>query len=67
MWIYVGVPECPVLFYVTLTLTSGTSPILLAVGISNVVCGYILGLQSVTYSLHGKTNILTSQSCKPIP
>ena len=38
------VPECPVLFGVTLNLTSGTSPILLAVGIPNLVCGYILGL-----------------------
>ena len=35
-------PECPVLVGVTLNLTSGTSPILLAVGIPNLVCGYIL-------------------------
>ena len=40
----VRVPECPVLVGVTFNLTSGTSPILLAVGIPNLVCGYILGL-----------------------
>ena len=44
MTLHVRVPECPVLVGVTLNLTSGTSPILLAVGIPNLVCGYILGL-----------------------
>ena len=43
-WIHVRVPECPVLVGISLNLTSGTSPILLAVGIPNLVCGYILGL-----------------------
>ena len=43
MWVDVRVPECPVLVGVTLNLTSGTS-LLLAVGIPNLVCGYILGL-----------------------
>ena len=43
LWIHVRVPECPKLVGVTLNLTSGTS-ILLAVGIPNLVCGYILGL-----------------------
>ena len=38
------VPECPVRVGVTLNLTSGTSPILLAVGTPNLVCGYILGV-----------------------
>ena len=32
-------PECRVLVGVTLNLTSGTSPISLAVGIPNLVCG----------------------------
>ena len=45
LWIHVRVPECPVLDGVTLDLISGTSPIFLAVGIPNLVCGYILGLQ----------------------
>ena len=40
----VRVPECPVLAGVTLNLTSSTSPILLAVGIPNLVRGYILEL-----------------------
>ena len=40
----VRVPECIVLDGVTLNLISGTSPILLAVRISNLVCGYILGV-----------------------
>ena len=44
LWIHVRMPECPVLVGVTLNLTSGTSPIILAVGIPNLVCGYILGL-----------------------
>ena len=44
---------------VILTLTSGISPILLAVGIPNLVCRYILGLQSVTHCLY-ITLILTS-------
>ena len=45
------VPECTVLVGATLNLASGTYPILLAVGIPNLVCGYILGLKSVTHSL----------------
>ena len=36
--------QCPVLVGVTLNLTFSTSPILLAVGIPNLVCGYIFGL-----------------------
>ena len=36
--------QYPVLVGVTLNLTSGTSPLLLAVGIPDLVCGYILGL-----------------------
>ena len=51
MCIHVGVPECPYCFGVTFTLTSGTSPILLAVRIPNLLCGYILGLQRVTHCL----------------
>ena len=35
LWIHVRVLECPVLVGVTVNLTSGTSPILLAVGIPN--------------------------------
>ena len=44
LWIHVRLPECAVLVGVTLNLTSGTSPILLVVGIPNLMCGYILGL-----------------------
>ena len=36
---------------VSLKLTSGTSTILLAVVITNLVCGYLLGVQSVTHCL----------------
>ena len=49
----------PYWFGVTLTLTSGISPILLAVGIPDLVCRYILGLHSVTHCLY-ITLILTS-------
>ena len=51
LWIHVRVLECLVLVGVTLNMTSGTSPILLAVGIPNLVCGYILGLLTVTHCL----------------
>ena len=51
MWIRVRVSECPVLVGVSFNLTSGTSPLLLVVGIQNLVCGYILGLKSVTHCL----------------
>ena len=47
-----GCQSVPYCFGVTLTLTSGISPILLAVGIPNLVCQYILGLQSVTHCLY---------------
>ena len=47
-----GCQSVPYCFEVTLSLTSGTSPILLEVGIPNLVCGYILGLQSVTNCLY---------------
>ena len=46
-----GCQSDPYCFVVTLTLTSGTSHIILEVGIPNLVCGYILGLQSVTHCL----------------
>ena len=54
-----GCQSVPYCFGVTLTLTSGIFPILLAVGIPNLVCRYILGLQSVTHCLY-ITLILTS-------
>ena len=47
-----GCQSVPYCFGITLTLTSGISPILLAVGIPNLVCRYILGLQSVTQCLY---------------
>ena len=47
-----GCQSVPYCFGVTLTLTSGISPILLAVGIPNLVCRYIFGFQSVTHCLY---------------
>ena len=52
-------PECPILVGVTLNLTSGTSPILLAVGIPNLVCGYILVSHTVYRSLCLYENLLS--------
>ena len=61
-----GCQSAPYCFGVTLTLTSGISPILLAVGIPNLVCRCILGLQSVTHYLYITLTLTSGLICENV-
>ena len=49
VWIHVGVPECPVLFWGYFDLDLWHISYIIGGRIPNLVCGYNLGLQSVTH------------------